>query len=136
MDERMSRNLELIEPAPKLVEYAEDLRSFQLAYDLSLRVHKLSFELPKHEQYELASQLRRASKGICSNITEGFAKQQFSKAEFKRFLSMAIGSATEVRLWLKYVGDLNYTDMAIVFDLRNQYENLLKMLQKLHKAVN
>lgn len=31
------------------------------------------------EQYALADQLRRSSKGICANLAEGFAKQTHSK---------------------------------------------------------
>lgn len=118
------------------MQSAEDLRVFQLAYDLSLCIHKLSFDLPKHEQYELASQMRRASKGVCANIVEGFAKQPFSRAEFKRFLAMAIGSAAEVRLWLKYVQDLHYLKADLTTHLRHEYETVLKMLHKLHKRVN
>lgn len=131
----MNGILELVEPS-KLVKSVEDLNSFQLAYKLSLQVHTLSFELPKHEQYELASQLRRAAKGICANLTEGFAKQQFSKAEFKRFLAIAIGSATEVRLWLQYTIDLHYIPAQQGQKLREDYEVLLKMLQKLHAKID
>ena len=50
--------------------------------------------MPVHEQQGLADQLRRASKSICVNIAEGFAKQSYSVPEFKRFLAIAaIGSA-------------------------------------------
>ena len=135
LDEQMSGKLELVEPDSSLVKNVGELSSFQLAYKLSLQIHKLSFDLPKHEQYELASQIRRASKGICANIAEGFAKQQFSKPEFKRFLGIAIGSATEVRLWLKYTHDLNYVEKEKIVELRNEYEVLLKMLQKLHSKI-
>ncbi|CAH2403446.1 four helix bundle protein [Mesorhizobium escarrei] len=48
------------------------------------------------EQYALADQLRRSSKAICANLAEGFAKQTHSKPEFARFISMAIGSCSEV----------------------------------------
>ena len=48
--------------------------------------------MPMIEQQALGDQMRRASKSICANIAEGFGRQKRSKAEFKRFLSMAIGS--------------------------------------------
>ncbi|WP_348641078.1 four helix bundle protein [Mesorhizobium sp. B2-4-16] len=35
-------------------------------------------------------------KAICANLAEGFAKQPHSKAEFARFISMAMGSCSEV----------------------------------------
>ena len=72
----------------------EDLEVFQRAYRVSLELHRESLRFPKIEQYALADQLRRASKSICANIAEGFAKQRRSSAEYRRYLLMAIGSAT------------------------------------------
>lgn len=86
----------------------EDLGVFQKAYVVSLEVHHVSLLFPKHEQYGLADQLRRASKSICANIAEGYGKQHISKAEFKRDLQMALGSAEKMRVWVKYCFDLGY----------------------------
>ena len=52
----------------------EDLEVFQRAYKVSLEVHRKSLEMPQIEQYALADQMRRASKSICVNLAEGFAK--------------------------------------------------------------
>ena len=71
----------------------EDLGVFQRAYKLSLEIHKMSLTMPQIEQQALADQVRRASKSICANLAEGFGKQSQSKAEFRRFILMAIGSA-------------------------------------------
>jgi four helix bundle protein len=77
----------------------EDLEVFQRAHKISLDLHRASLQLPKVEQYGgLANQMRRASKSICGNIAEGFGKQRSSNAEFKRYLSMAIGSADEMQV--------------------------------------
>ena len=84
----------------------EDLNVFQRAYQLSLDVHRCSLDFPKIEQAALADQARRASKSICANIAEGFGRQRRSKAEYKRFLLMAIGSADEMQVWIKYCLDL------------------------------
>ena len=62
------------------VKSFEDLEVFQRAYRLSLEVHKLSLGFPSIEQQGLADQLRRASKSICANLAEGFAKQRRSAA--------------------------------------------------------
>ena len=74
----------------------EDLEVFQRAYRLSLDVHRKSVKLPGIEQQALGDQIRRASKSICANVAEGYGRQNRSKAEFKRFLAMAIGSADEM----------------------------------------
>src|SRR6202140_536007 len=90
----------------------EDLEVFQRAYRVSLEIHKESLGFPKIEQYALADQIRRASKSICANIAEGFAKQRRSSAEYRRYLLMAIGSADEMCVWIRYCLDLNYVDEA------------------------
>ena len=88
----------------------EDLDVFKRAYRISLLVHRASLEFPSIEQYALADQIRRASKSICANVAEGFAKQGRSQAEFSRYLSMALGSSDEMRVWLRYCLDLEYID--------------------------
>ena len=109
-----------------------DLQVYQKAYGLSIEIHHASFDLPKQEQYELAAQMRRASKSICASLAEGFGKQSLSKPEFKRFVLMAIGSADEMRLWLQYCLDLNYLERKAVFKWQEEYKNVAKMLTGLH----
>ena len=84
------------------VKSFEDLEVFQRAHRLSLEIHRESLKFPKLEQYALADQVRRASKSIPVNISEGFGKQRGSAAEFKRFLRIATGSADEMRVWVRY----------------------------------
>ena len=113
----------------------EDLAVFKLAYRTSLEVHRVSLDFPAVEQRALADQIRRASKSICANLAEGFGKQSASPQEFKRFLSMAIGSADEMRVWLRYCLDLGYIDRATWQRWRDDYQEVAQMLQGLrHKA--
>ena len=79
-----------MEERRKRVVSFEDLEVFQRAYRVSLEIHRASLSFPAVEQRALADQIRRASKSICANIAEGYAKQHVSLAEFKRFLVMAI----------------------------------------------
>ena len=111
----------------------EKLEVFQKAYRLSLDVHRKSLEFPSVEQYDLARQIRRATKSICANIAEGFGKQRQSPAEFKRYLMVAMGSADEVRVWLRYCFDLGYLDEQTWISWRDAYHEIVKMLQGLHK---
>src|SRR5581483_8711584 len=92
----------------KLIKEAWDLEVFRRAYVLSLLIHKESKKFPKDELFGLTNQIRRCSKSICANLAEGFAKQEFSSSEFKRFITIAIGSVTELRIWIRYCLDLDY----------------------------
>ena len=109
----------------------EDLDVFQRGYRISLVVHRKSLEMPRIEQRALGDQVRRASKSICANIAEGYGRQKQSKAEFKRFLWMAIGSSDEMRVWLRYALDLGYIDEQIWQEWRDEYQAITKMLQSL-----
>ena len=111
----------------------EDLVVFQRAYRLSLDLHRASLLFPKIEQYAgLADQIRRASKSICGNIAEGFGKQRQSDGEFKRHLRMAIGSADEMQVWMKYCADLGYADQETSERWRDEYHQIARMLQGLY----
>ena len=118
----------------KPIQCVEDLEAFRKAYELSLELHAESLNWPRHEQMNgLANQVRRASKGICANLAEGFGKQAYSKAEFKRYLAMAIGSSDEIRVWLSYAKDLGYMPSEKANQYRTRYQTIAKMLSGLHK---
>jgi len=90
------------------IRNVRDLDVYQKAFEISLTLHTASLDFPKIEQYALADQMRRASKSICANLAEGFAKQYDSNAEYRRFISIAIGSANETLVWLDYADRLGY----------------------------
>ena len=109
----------------------EDLEVFQRAYRLSLEVHRVSLEFPTIEQRALAGQIRRASKSICANLMEGRGRQQGSKAEFRRFVLMALGSADECVLWCCFARDLGYLSEEKARSLESEFREIAKMLNAL-----
>src|SRR5437016_2022664 len=120
-------------PVKTGVSSVEDLEVFQRAYRISLDLHRASLQFPKVEQFGgLADQMRRASKSICANIAEGFGKQRQSNAQFKRYLLMAIGSADEMQVWVRYCADLEYVDQKACERLRDEYRQIARMLQSLY----
>ena len=112
-----------------------DLKVYQRAYEVSLEVHRVSLEFPRIEQFGLADQIRRASKSICANLTEGFAKRAYSQAEFKRYLLVALGSSDEMQTWSSYCKDLGYVEPAITGRWQDEYVAISKMLQALLQRV-
>jgi four helix bundle protein len=111
----------------------ERLEVFQRAYRISLDVHRVSLGFPDIQQRALADQIRRASKSICANLAEGFGKQSLSKVEFRRFVGMALGSADEMRMWVRYCLDLGYIDETTWIAWRDEYQAIAKMLQGLRR---
>jgi four helix bundle protein len=114
----------------------EDLEVFRRAYALSLDLHRGSLGFPRIEQFGgLADQLRRASRSVCALIVEGSGRQTSSPREFVRYLSMAIGSAEEARLWCRYAADLGYVDAAAAAEWRDEFGHILRMLQGLKRRL-
>ena len=112
----------------------DDLDVYRRAYAVSLEIHRSSLQFPKIEQAVLADQVRRASKSICANVAEGFGRQRQSRAEYKRFLIMAIGSADEMQVWIRYACDLGYVDAETGERWMEEYRSVARMLQGLYSA--
>lgn len=118
--------------AAEFVKEYKDLAVYQRAYALSLEIHRATEDFPKHELYSLADQWKRTARGICANIAEGFAKQRFSKEEFQRFLSIAVGCCIEAMVWSDYAKDLGYISHDTHAHFFDELRSLEKMLFKLH----
>ena len=82
-----------------------DLKVWQKAHQLTLDVYKATATFPKAEMFGLTSQMRRSSASIPANISEGCGRE--GPAEMARYLSMAMGSASELEYHLLLAHDLN-----------------------------
>ena len=115
-----------------MIKSYRDLRVYIIAYQLGKEIHLVTQRFPKHEQFELASQLRRAAISIPLNIAEGYGKKE-STADFKRFLLIAMGSCNEVEVLIDYARDFNYISDEEFRNLSDQYVQLGKQLNVLLK---
>jgi four helix bundle protein len=111
----------------------KDLDVYHKAYNIALTVHKITQDFPGKEQYELASQMRRASKSICANIAEGFAKHHAFPNEFKRFIQISLGSSDEMLVWIDFAKDLGYLSHEHYESLYQVYSEISKMLFSLYR---
>jgi len=81
----------------------KDLDIYKKAHKLAIEIHEMSLDLPKFEMYEEASQIRRSSKSIKSNIVEGFGRRRY-KQEFIKFLIYALASCDETMdIYILYI---------------------------------
>jgi four helix bundle protein len=72
----------------------EKLIIWQKAMDLGEEIHQMNVNFPKHEIFNLTSQMKRAGDSIALNIAEGSISQ--SNPEQKKFIGYAIRSLAEV----------------------------------------
>jgi four helix bundle protein len=82
----------------------------------------------------LAAQLERAAESIAANIAEGCGRQ--SKADFRRFLTMAIGSTTELENHLIRAHDTGLLTTERYNSLIAATVEVRKMIHGLRKALS
>ena len=81
-----------------------NLKVWQKAHTLTLDVHRSSRSFPREDIYGLTSQMRRSSASIGANIGEGSWRK--GDNEYGRFLSIAMGSASELEYHILLAHDL------------------------------
>lgn len=121
----------MIQKEKKLASKVSDLRVYRDAFEIALEVHKTSLQFPKIEQYALADQMRRASKSICANLAEAFARKNASELEFKRFVTIAISSSDEMQVWSEFAQALQYITVEDAEKWLDKFNHISRMLQKL-----
>jgi four helix bundle protein len=103
-----------------------NLTVWRKSHSLTVDVYKISRTLPRDEQYNLISQIRRACVSIEANIAEG--RGQGSDAAFARFLQIAMGSATELECHLLISLDLELMNKTQHQQLESRTRELKRML--------
>lgn len=106
---------------------------YQDIRDYIKEIYQLAETLPKQEHFELASQLRRAVTSILLNLAEGSMK--LSNPEFRRFLLISVGSASEVISILDICLDLEYVSPSIYDSFVLKSESIIKRLYGFRKAI-
>lgn len=115
-----------------MIQSYRDLEVYQESYQLMLDVGKAIKMLPKTERFDLASQMRRASRGIPPKIAEGYAKRHYI-AEFRKQLISAIGESNEMEVHLETARDFRLLPRGLCDDLLKRYQVLGMKLNKLVK---
>jgi four helix bundle protein len=79
---------------------------WKLSHEFILETYKVSNGFLKSEIYGISSQLRRAASSITTNISEGCSRD--SDSEFNKFLTIALGTATETEYLILLSKDLKF----------------------------
>ena len=109
----------------------KELKVWQKAYELCLRIYKVTTTFPKEERYGLTSQIRRAAVSIPSNIAEGYGRK--SVGEYIQALYIAYGSNCELETQIMLSGDLGFItaeNLGILLESVGEIERMLKELIK------
>ncbi|NWF97477.1 MAG: four helix bundle protein [Nitrospirae bacterium] len=110
----------------------KNLIAWQKAHKLALLIYKLTESFPRHEQFALTTQLRRAVLSIPTNIVEGYNRK--SKKEFVHFIDIALGSVAEVEYLLEFSVDLGYINEADIKESKMLIVEVGKLLWSIQKS--
>jgi len=116
------------------VQSYRDLEVYQLAFSGAVKVHEMTMRLPKHEMYEVGSQIRRSAKGIPANIAEGFGRRRY-KNEYLHFLTIALASCDETQVHLEMLHATEGLDDSTHESLVGLYSTLGRKLNRLIQVV-
>ncbi|MFZ3213414.1 MAG: four helix bundle protein [Terriglobales bacterium] len=111
----------------------KDLRVWQKSHALTLAIYRMTQRFPKEEMYGLTSQIRRAAVSIAANIAEGCGRR--SDREFRRFLQIARGSASELEYHLLLARDLRFQSAQEYTSVQAAVAEVQRMLTALVKSL-
>lgn len=112
----------------------EELEIWQVARKLANMVFNITSKEPFAKDFRFRDQIRAASGSVMDNIAEGFERS--SRLEFVNFLSIAKGSAGEVRSQLQRAFDQNYVAEIELLELLEDYKKLSSKIAGFIKYLN
>lgn len=113
----------------KTAKSYRDLIVWQKSMQLVTDIYLVTNKMPYKEQFNLVSQLNRASVSIPSNIAEGFGRR--SRKEFIRFLNISSGSLFELQTEIEIAFNIQLIDKEQFDDIYSRTSEIDKMLRSL-----
>ena len=110
----------------------KDVFAWQEAYNLTLAVYELTKSFPRHEEFGLISQMKRAAVSITSNIAEGFGRRGVKEKD--NFYAIAHGSLTELENQLLIALGVGYVSQDLYDTSQERIVKTHRLLYGLRKA--
>ncbi|XRE42535.1 hypothetical protein ACIVBQ_000739 [Tenacibaculum discolor] len=102
----------------------KNLKIWQLGLEIANDISDVLVEFPKHERYDLSSQMSRCSVSKPSNIAEGSANTNKS---FSNYLNIALGSSFELGTQLLVAFHRKYINQKTLTILEEKIEEFQRM---------
>ncbi|MGB1039422.1 MAG: four helix bundle protein [Flavobacteriales bacterium] len=102
----------------------KNLKIWQMGLKISFDISDIIIDFPKHEKYDLSSQLSRCSVSMPSNVAEGSARTNKS---FSYFLDISLGSSFELITQLYIANHRKYINKKTLTELIDKITEFQKM---------
>ena len=111
----------------------KDLDVWRKAMVLVNHTYDLTSTYPPDERFGLISETRKTARSVPSNVAEG--KMRVTSKDFRRHLSIALGSLGELQTQLLIAGELEYLSPGAIDAVEKEIEELGRMLRGLERAL-
>jgi len=105
------------------------LKVWEKSHKLTIDLYKITQLFPKEHLYVIGNQIRRSVNSIPANLAEGCGRG--SDADFRRFVQIAMGSASELEYHLLLSRDLDLMNDEIYEIMNKQIIEIKRMLTTL-----
>jgi four helix bundle protein len=111
----------------KAIKYHWELDVYKLSVEAGMKVFELIKKFPRYEMYSLTDQLRRSSRSVSGQVSEGWRKRKY-EAAFVSKLNDSEGEAAETQSWLEYAVKCEYLDRNVGLELHRMYDRIIGKL--------
>jgi four helix bundle protein len=114
----------------KPIKSHRELEVYQLAFEASMEIFRVSKKFPPEERYALTDQIRRSSRSVCANLAEAWRKRRY-EASFVHKLNDCEAEAAETQTWLEFAVECEYLDKAAARALHRSYNHIIGKFVKM-----
>jgi len=111
----------------------KNLKIWKLGLEITNDVSDLLLSFPKHERFDLSSQISRCSVSMPSNIAEGSSRTDKS---FRHYLDISLGSSFELGTQLLVAKHRNYINEKNLKILEEKIEEFQRMTMGFQNSLN
>ena len=103
------------------------LLAYQKAFNLAMKIFKVTRNFPKEELFGITGQIRRSSRSVCSNLAEGYRKRKY-EAHFVSKVTDADMENSETQVWLDFAFACEYISADQYKDFYAETEEIGRLL--------
>ncbi len=111
----------------------KNLKIWKLGLEITNDISDALLDFPKHERFDLSSQISRCSVSMPSNIAEGSARTDKS---FSHFLDISLGSSFELGTQLLVAKHRKYINDKTLKKLEDKIEEFQRMTMGFQNGLN
>jgi four helix bundle protein len=112
------------------IRHFRDLEVYRRAFDAAMAIFQMTKTFPAEEKYSLVDQIRRSSRSVCANLSEGWRKRKY-EAVFKNKITDSMQEASETQCWLEFCLAAKYIKNETFNKLDGEYEQIIAMLNSM-----